>query len=158
MFRWQRYFSKTAVIMESGGQDLEAQCPTTMLCVGGFVITVGYIGLFNCDKQFLFAEKRANLKIYQSNPKGAVSLKWSSCKIMMLFKVVKFCSIRIKNNKESYVNQDMYVCIHMYTHILMYTNPSSHTDHSSELFITLGALQKKDRQRQNHILPLTSDL
>lgn len=120
MFRWQRYFSKTAVIMESGGQDLEAQCPTTMLCVGGFVITVGYFGLFNCDKQFLFAEKRANLKNYLPNLKGAFSLKWSSCKIMMLFIVVKFCSIRIKNNKESYVDQDMYLCMYVYVCTLTY--------------------------------------
>lgn len=50
----------------------------TMLYVGAFVITSGYIGLFNYDNQFLFAEKRVNLKNYLPNPKGAASLRWIS--------------------------------------------------------------------------------
>lgn len=88
-----------------------------MLYVSGFVITLGYTGLFNYDNQFLFAEKRVNLKNYQPNPKGAVSLRRRSWQNYNIARKVKFCSIRIKNNKESYVNKDMYIYAYAHRYI-----------------------------------------
>lgn len=69
----------------------------TMLYVSGFVITLGYIDLFNYDNQFLFAEKRVKLKNYQPKPKGAVSLRWSA---WQSYDAVHNCKILFNQDQE----------------------------------------------------------